>query len=91
LGDGGRQPMVTEAIEADVYRCIEDQVKRHFRSEVLAIGGMPDHVHVLVRIRTTVAVSKLVQQMKGVSTNFVRDQLQTGARSTGRMATACSA
>jgi len=74
----GRAAMVTEAIEADVYRCIEDQVKRHFRSDVLAIGGMPDHVHALVRIRTTVAVSKLVQQMKGVSTTFVRDKLRTG-------------
>ena len=72
----GRQPLLTEDIEQDVYRCIEDQVRRHFRSEVLAIGGVADHVHLVVRIRTTVAVSKLAQQVKGVSTAFVRDQLR---------------
>jgi putative transposase len=69
-----RQPLVTEEIERAVYRCIEKEVRR-LQCNVLAIGGMPDHVHLVVKIRTTVSAAQLAQKVKGVSSTLARDQL----------------
>src|SRR5262245_11021265 len=69
-----RQHLVTEDIERDVYRCIEDQARK-LKCTVLAIGGMPDHVHLVVHTPTIVCAAKLAKQVKGVSSTFVRDQL----------------
>ena len=70
-----RQPMLTPEIERSVYRCIESEAK-DLKVIVLAIGGISDHVHLLVRMPTSVCASVLMKQVKGVSTTFVRDQLQ---------------
>ena len=45
---------------------------------MLAIGGMPDHVHLAVRVPATVAPFKLMNQVKGVSSALVRKQLLSG-------------
>ena len=36
---------------------------------------MPDHVHILVKVPTTVTIARLAQQMKGVSSRFVQEEL----------------
>jgi putative transposase len=72
-----RQPFVTAEIERDVYRCIENEVKR-LRCDTLAIGGMPDHVHLVVKTPTNVHSAKIAKQVKGVSSTFARDQLLQG-------------
>ena len=72
-----RKPLVTPDIERAVYRCIEQQALR-LKCSVLAIGGMPDHVHLAVRTPTHVDAAKLAMQTKGVSSAFVRDQLRPG-------------
>ena len=69
-----RMPLVTPDIERSVYRCIEDEARK-LKCDVLALNGMPDHVHLVVLFPTTIAIAKLMQQVKGVSTAFVRDQL----------------
>jgi REP element-mobilizing transposase RayT len=69
-----RQSLVTSDIERAVYRCIEQQAIG-LKCNVLAIGGMPDHVHLAVRTPTYVDASKIVMQAKGVSSTMVRDQL----------------
>ena len=69
-----RQPLITPEIERDLYRSIGD-IAHSLGCRVLAINGMPDHVHVLLRIASTLPVSKLVQQLKGSSSHFANDQL----------------
>src|SRR5579862_4416633 len=73
-----RQPLVTSDIERAVYRCIEQQAFQ-LRCRVLAIGGMPDHVHLAVRTPTSVDAARLAMQVKGVSSTLVRDQLHPQA------------
>ena len=73
-----RQPLVNLDIERDVYRCIESEAKR-LKCVTLAIGGMSDHVHLFVRIPTKISAATLMQQVKGVSSTFVRDQLKTNS------------
>jgi REP element-mobilizing transposase RayT len=68
-----RLPLLTPDIEREVYRCIESEATR-LRCKVLAIGGMSDHVHLAVKLPSTVEYSRLMNQIKGVSSHFVHDQ-----------------
>ena len=70
----GREPFLTIEIERPVYRCIENEAKR-LNCEVLAISGMPDHVHMCVRLPTSLTIARLMNQVKGVSSHFVHGQL----------------
>ncbi len=67
-----RSPWILEEFERDLYRCIGDEATR-FGCEIRAIGGIEDHVHVIVRFPATVELAKVLQAMKGTSSNFARD------------------
>ena len=69
-----REPFLTLEIERAVYRCIKDEARR-LRCIPLEIGGMPDHVHLVVRTHSTVSTARLAQAVKGVSFKFANNQL----------------
>ena len=69
-----RLPLLTPEIERDVYRCIEHEATR-LKCKVLAIGGMPDHVHLAIKLPAVVDYARFMNQIKGVSSHFVHDQL----------------
>jgi REP element-mobilizing transposase RayT len=70
-----RLPMIGPGIERRLYRNIESEA-RGMGCTVLALNGMPDHVHLFVSFPTTIAIANLVKQVKGVSSNFVNDTLK---------------
>ena len=72
-----RLPLVTPKIEQVVYASILDKC-RELKCEALAIGGMPDHVHLLVRLHTTVAVADLLKEVKGASSHLITHQVAPG-------------
>lgn len=41
--------------------------------KLLATGGMGDHVHILIGLKPTMAISDLVRDVKANSTNFIND------------------
>ncbi len=67
-------PLLTEELERPVYRCIQAEAKA-LACEVLAIGGMPDHVHLIIAFHTTVSIAMLMKQVKGVSSALASDLL----------------
>jgi REP element-mobilizing transposase RayT len=67
-------PLITPDIEESVYAVIQAEAKRCGLT-VLAIGGMPDHVHLLVRKPATITVAQVMQRIKGVSSTFVRQSV----------------
>ncbi len=69
-----RQPLVTPEVEAALYGCLVGEAQR-LGCDVLAIGGMPDHVHVAVQMPTRVSAAQLMQRMKGVSSAYARREL----------------
>lgn len=70
-----RLPLLDEQIERAVHRCIEAEAKR-LGCDVLAIGGMPDHVHLLVKMPSRLSLLQLMKQVKGVSSRFIHDRLR---------------
>nr|WP_320076505.1 transposase [Planktothrix agardhii] len=45
---------------------------------VIAVGGIEDHVHLLIGFPTTLAVAEIIKQIKGSSSHFVTHQLKPG-------------
>jgi len=68
-----RCPLLTPQVEASAYRCLQAEARR-LRCAVLALGGMPDHVHIAVRAPTDLSPAQAMKQIKGVSSKFIGDQ-----------------
>jgi REP element-mobilizing transposase RayT len=66
-----RAPMITPEIRANVYSAISGQSTKA-ATELLAVGGMPDHIHVLVRLPPTITVAELASRLKGASSYVAR-------------------
>ena len=47
------------------------QTQKH---KLLAINGMPDHIHLLIGMRPHHSVSELIQDIKGCSSKWINDQ-----------------
>jgi putative transposase len=45
----------------------------HFKA--LAVGGMPDHAHILLSLPATMPIAKAVQLIKGGSSLWINDHL----------------
>lgn len=73
-----RQPLITENSQRDLYRYMET-VCRDDRCEVLAVGGMADHVHLLVLLSNTITLADLMKHVKGGSSRFVTKNLKPGS------------
>jgi len=62
----GRQPLIDATIERLVYKTIQQQAISS-GCEVIATGGLADHVHVLLKVPSTVSLAALAKRMKGGS------------------------
>jgi len=70
-----RQELITEEVERPLHRCIE-AICEKCGCPVLAINGMCDHVHVLVKLTNTITMADLMEKVKGGSSRFVTDDLK---------------
>ncbi|MGE3271861.1 MAG: IS200/IS605 family transposase [Chloroflexota bacterium] len=66
-----RQPWITQDIEQRVWSYLGAIADRQGMTP-LQIGGLEDHVHVVVGIPPTLAISKAVQMLKGASSRWIR-------------------
>lgn len=71
-----REPVLTGEVEATVYRGLRDECQR-LGAEVLAIGGVEDHVHLLVRLPATLTVAELMKHCKGATSHLVNHSVAT--------------
>jgi REP element-mobilizing transposase RayT len=72
-----RLPLVTPEIRLPVYQAIHEQATR-LGCEPIAIGGIQDHVHVLLKFPTTASIADVVKSMKGGATHMVNHALKPG-------------
>jgi len=73
-----RLPLLTSEVEQAVYASIIIGKSKELKCLPLAIGGMPDHIHLLVRLHTTVAVADLIKEAKGASSHLVNHKISPG-------------
>lgn len=73
-----RTPLITAEIERDVFAVVE-AIFRDNRCPVLAINGMPDHIHVLVVLPTTIAMGTLLGRVKGGSSRIIGEKITPNA------------
>lgn len=69
-----REPMIPESIERDLHRYVA-AVCRDDGCDLLAIGGMPDHLHLLVRFTNTLSLADFMKHVKGGSSHFLGERL----------------
>ncbi len=68
-----REPLVTPDLQASLYSYIGGIL--HARKGLLEeIGGMPDHVHLVIRIRPDVSVAEIVRLVKANSSKWVNER-----------------
>jgi REP element-mobilizing transposase RayT len=70
----GRMEWITPEWEPRIYTSIRTQAKK-MGCEVLALGGMPDHIHLAVLFGSSVSVGEFMKQIKGATSRLVREVL----------------
>ncbi|HLF26224.1 MAG TPA: IS200/IS605 family transposase [Anaerolineae bacterium] len=69
-----RLPLITPSSEARIYAATATKCYE-LKCEMIAIGGDADHVHLLVRLPTTLAVATLLKEVKGSSSHLVTHEI----------------
>ncbi len=72
-----RLPLITPAVEPRLYMAIVEKC-RELRCLPIRIGGIQDHVHLLVRLHPAVAVATLVQEVKGSASHLMTHSVAPG-------------
>lgn len=76
-GTWRREELVQDRHERSIYRYIHAVCRNH-NCPVVAIGGRPDHVHLLVAMAATTTMSDLMEWVKGGSAHFANHDLGMG-------------
>jgi putative transposase len=69
----GRIPLIREDVREPIYEYIGGIIRGE-RGILLEVGGMPDHVHILAKFRTDIAVAMMVKKIKGKSSKWLNDR-----------------
>lgn len=75
FGTKHRQPLINEHLAKDLYPFLGG-ITRDTGCSLLVVGGMPDHVHLLIRGRPDVCVSDLLRNLKGRSSSWFNEHGQ---------------
>ncbi len=68
-----REPLITPRLRQDLYPYIGGIVRGQ-KCIPLEIGGMPDHVRLVIRLRPDLSVSELVRLIKANSSKWVNER-----------------
>ena len=67
-----RNSLITKKWKLDLYKYITGIVQGN-NHKMLAINGMPDHIHVFFGMRPSQSLSDLMQDIKGNSSKWIND------------------
>lgn len=71
-----RLPLISSEIERDIHRAIGAKCVE-LGAEVIALGGIEDHIHLLTSLPAAITLAQLVGQTKGASSHMVTHELLT--------------
>ena len=68
-----RLPMISAALAAELYPYLGGGVRGE-GGILLEVGEMPDHIHLLLKLKPTIAVSDFLRQLKANSSKWINDE-----------------
>lgn len=71
-----RRAQISPIWEARLYEYLIG-IFNHYQHKVLAINGMPDHVHIFFGYRPEQSLSKLIQKVKASSSRWINAEKMT--------------
>ena len=69
----GRQSLIQKSWEDELYKYITGIIQNK-NQKLLAINGMPDHIHILIGMKPSCCLSDLVMEVKKASNKFVNEK-----------------
>jgi REP element-mobilizing transposase RayT len=69
----GRKSLIQNPWEVELHKYITAVVQND-RHKMLAINGMPDHIHIFLGLNPAIAISDLVKEIKRASNNWINDK-----------------
>jgi REP element-mobilizing transposase RayT len=73
FGVKNREACIPASIKENLYKYIAGIIKNK-NQKLLAINGMPDHVHIFVSMNPETSVSELVREIKKHSTDYINEK-----------------
>lgn len=68
-----RAPLITTELRPHLHQYLGG-TSRNLGGIALAVGGVADHVHLMIKIKPTIAVSEFIQQLKAGSSGWANKQ-----------------
>jgi REP element-mobilizing transposase RayT len=65
-----RESLIDSKWKNELYQYLVGIIQNH-QHKVIAINGMPDHVHILIGLRPSQSISDLMQKVKGDSSKWI--------------------
>ncbi|NJL80961.1 MAG: IS200/IS605 family transposase [Richelia sp. RM2_1_2] len=72
-----RLPLITPDIQQNIYAGIIKHCEQ-LRCTMIAVGGIEDHIHLLIGLPPTLSVSDLIKNIKGSSSHLVTHEIKPG-------------
>lgn len=69
----GRDNLIKSEWKEELFKYITGIVKNHHQ-KLIAINGVSDHIHILLGIKPSIALSELVQDIKANSSRFINQK-----------------
>ena len=69
----GRENLILPSFEERIYQYITGIIKNNDQ-KLIAINGMPDHIHVFIGFKPTIAIANLVRDIKANSSKFINEE-----------------
>jgi REP element-mobilizing transposase RayT len=69
----GRQSLIAKERKVEIYKYMTTAIQNQ-KQKVMAMNGMPDHVHLLIGMSPDIALSDLVKDVKVASSNLINNK-----------------
>jgi putative transposase len=68
----GHRPLIDDAIRSELYAYMAAVLRDECQSPATIIGGVEDHIHILLRLSRTVTIARVVEMVKKRSSKWIK-------------------
>ena len=70
-----RKAVLVGEVKEDLEKLIKEKA-RELEIEIVGMEIMPDHIHLFVSAKPTIAIHSIIRQLKGYSSHFLREKYE---------------